>query len=208
MPVSPRTPYHTSSSLAVSSLRPSCHGSQLKRDAWIPPAGPASYSSMSNGSASAAGSTRPPPSPLKNQPRQTQRYAAERLLDTLRKHTALVPPRDQHVHSVDEVLTLGASAVFGLTEEVQAQQREVERLQGELAAAYRASAIAAADDIGAARRQAEDTEQRAAHAAQQAVAREAELEAVVLSTHGQLAEEQRARAACSASWSRRRRAPR
>ena len=150
---------------------------------------------MSNGSASAAGSTRPPPSPLKNQPRQTQRYAAERLLDTLRKHTALVPPRDQHVHSVDEVLTLGASAVFGLTEEVQAQQREVERLQGELAAAYRASAIAAADDIGAARRQAEDTEQRAAHAAQQAVAREAELEAVVLSTHGQLAEEQRARAA-------------
>jgi hypothetical protein len=170
------------SALFASTLRQSTQGPEV----WVPPGSGATLSPSAPS---------PRPSPNLKQPRQTQRYAAERLLDTLRKHTAIVPQRDQHVHSVDEVLALGASAVFGLAEEVQAQQREVIKLRGELGAAYRASAIAAADDISAARREAEDTEQRAAYVAQQAAAREAELEAAVLAAHAKLADEQRARAA-------------
>ena len=126
-------------------------------------------------------------------PRQTQRYAAERLLDALRKHTSMLPVEKTHVHSIDEVLALGASAVFGLHEEVQEQEREVVRLRNELAAAYRASAIAAADDINAARREADNEKDRCAAEARSFAAREADLESAVLSAHSQLSEEQRTR---------------
>ena len=128
-------------------------------------------------------------------PRQTQRYAADRLLDALRKHTALLPENKHIVHSIDEVLALGASAVFALAEESQAAQQEIGRLRGELAAAYRASAIAAAADVNTARREVEDEKTRSSYAEQQAKAREADLESAVLHAHSQLAEAQRARAA-------------
>lgn len=132
-------------------------------------------------------------SPAPPRVRQTQRFAADRLLEALRKTTAIVPEgegKEPHI-SVDEVLQLGASAVFGMSEEIQQQQREVTHLRLALAAAYRASAQAAADEISTARREADEAEARTDAAARVSAARERELETAVLSTHEQLGELQR-----------------
>lgn len=136
------------------------------------------------------------PSPAANVPRvrQTQRLAADRLIDALRKTTAVLPdkldPKSPQL-SVEEVLAFGASAIFGLSDELQQQQRELVKLQLDLGAAYRSAATVAADDIDQARRDAAAAEERADSMTRRAAAREKELEAAVLSAHEQLAEAQR-----------------
>ena len=69
---------------------------------------------------------------------------------------------DERGLALDEVLTLGTSALLGLNEELKQQQKAVALLREELNAAYRASAAAAAGDVEAARRSAEETEARVA----------------------------------------------
>ena len=81
--------------------------------------------------------------------RQTQRFAADRLLEVLRRTTALV---DDGPVTVEEALQLATSAVVGLSEELALRQRSVDALRGDVAAAYRSAAIAAADEVEAARR--------------------------------------------------------
>ena len=137
-----------------------------------------------------------PPSSAYGAPRvrQTQKFAAERLVEALRRTTAIVPEASHggdkggKALSVDEVLGLGASAVFGLSEEVQQLGREISRLQLELSGAYRASALAAADDKEDARRAIEAYRVEAENALRKAAARERELETAVVAAHEQLAE--------------------
>ena len=135
-----------------------------------------------------------PPSSAYGAPRvrQTQKFAAERLVEALRRTTAIVPEASHggdkggKALSVDEVLGLGASAVFGLSEEVQQLGREISRLQLELSGAYRASALAAADDKEDARRAIEAYRVEAENALRKAAARERELETAVVAAHEQL----------------------
>lgn len=94
--------------------------------------------------------------------------------------------------TVDEVLAIGAQAIFALSDEMQEQHRSIGRLQNELSAAYRSSAIAAADAVEAARRETEVADARADALQRKANARERELQAAVLTAHEQLAESQRA----------------
>jgi hypothetical protein len=133
--------------------------------------------------------------------RQTQRLAADRLIDALKRTTALLPADGGATTggatavqrmTIDEVLAMGASAIYGLSDENQAQQREQSRLRVELAAAYRASAIAAADEVSSARREVDEAEARSEVERRAAAARAEELEAAVRRTHEELAESQRA----------------
>ena len=93
---------------------------------------------------------------------------------------------------MDETLSIGAQAVFALSDEMQGQQREIQRLQHELNAAYRASSLASADAVDAARREAEVADARADSQQRKAEARERELEAQLIAAHEQLVEAQRA----------------
>lgn len=139
----------------------------------------------------AATASTPPP-----RVRQTQRYAADRLLDALRRCTAILPDDGKGPPlTVDEAMQHGAAAIYGLSEELQQQQQEVSRLRLALGAAYRASASAAADEISLARRDADAAEARTDAAERASAARERELETAVLTVHEQLADGQRTNAA-------------
>ena len=97
----------------------------------------------------------------------------------LRRTTAL---GDEHALAVDEVLTLGTSAVIGLNEELEHQRHQATLLRDELSAAYRSAATAAARDVEAARHATEEVEARASAAAEAASAHARERESALQAT--------------------------